>query len=256
MSAPKNALKHRDTSQTSLGLWLNMMSPIASHITSQSGFDWVLIDFEHGPYDIGKLGDLLNGVAMGAATPVVRIPTNEDWIIKQVLDLGAQSIMVPMVHSKKDAQKAVDAAKYPPEGTRGMGGAVARAADYGAVADYTETANGEIFIIAQIESRKAIENLSDIMAVEGIDAIFIGPADLSADMGYSGRPEAKEVQEAIALVAQKAQEAELPFGTVAFSQAGVKAMHDLGGRFIAIGADVQILREESKKRLMAARALD
>ncbi len=185
MPAPGNPLKTALTEDRVLkGLWLNLGSPLVSELAGQSGFDWCLIDGEHSPWDPVGIRAQLMALAGTPAQAVVRVPVAEDWVLKQVLDIGAQSVLVPMVDTAEEARAVVRACRYPPDGVRGQGAAVTRSALFGAVADYTTNANDEICILVQAESAAALEAVEDIAAVEGVDGVFIGPADLAADMGY------------------------------------------------------------------------
>ncbi len=163
------------------GLWQNLPGPEAAELAAYAGFDWILIDGEHGAWDVGDIRRRL----IAAPDAVVRVPANETWILKQALDIGARTVMVPMVDTPQQARAAVAACRYPPDGVRGMGAAVARAAMYGYDADYGARANSEVSIWVQAESREALANLEAICAVPGVDCVFLGPADLSADMGLT-----------------------------------------------------------------------
>jgi 4-hydroxy-2-oxoheptanedioate aldolase len=180
------------------GIWLNLGSPLVAELAGNSGFDWCLIDGEHGPWDPTAIRAQLMALAATPARAVVRVPVAEDWVIKQALDLGVQTLLVPMVDSAEEAAAVVRACRYPPEGVRGQGALVARATGFNAIADYTTNANDEICILVQAESRAALADLDRIAAVGGVDGIFIGPADLAADMGHRDDPDHADVQAAIA----------------------------------------------------------
>lgn len=242
MPAPENRLKATlAAGEMQIGLWLGLGSVPAAEIAGSAGFDWCLLDGEHAPYDIGTLRDQLVAVDGQGAAPVVRVPAGEDWIIKQVLDIGAQSLLVPMVDTPAQAQAAVRAALYPPQGARGMGAALARASGYNAIVDYVATANREICVMVQAESRLALQNIDAIAAVEGVDCVFIGPADLSADMGFPGRPDAPEVVAAIEDAIGRIRAAGKVAGIVIFDPAQVTYYRDLGVTFLGVGADVTTL---------------
>lgn len=179
------------------GLWLALGSETVSEIAGQAGFDWCLVDGEHGPWEPALIRRQLMVLA-GTGTPaIVRVPVNAAWVLKQALDIGAQSIMVPMVNTAEEARAAVAACRYPPEGIRGNGGYTMRASGYGGVPDYAATANAEICVIVQAESRAAVENMAEIAAVDGVDCVFFGPTDLAADMGHRDDPMNPEVWDAI-----------------------------------------------------------
>lgn len=185
MAAPINTLKVAlARGDVQRGLWLNLPGVVTAEIAGQAGFDWCLIDGEHGPWDPSAIRDQLVALSATPTPAVVRVPVAQEWIIKQALDLGAQTLLVPMVNSAEDAASVVRACRYAPEGTRGMGAMIARAGGFGVTQEYSATANDQICILVQAESRAAMDNLQEITAVEGVDGVFIGPADLGADMGY------------------------------------------------------------------------
>lgn len=175
-----NALAfHLATGAVTRGLWQNLPGPEAAELALRAGFDWIVIDGEHGPWDPGDIRHRL----IAAPDAVVRVPANETWLLKQALDLGARTVLVPMVHSEREARAAVAACRYPPEGIRGMGAAVARSGMWSLDPGYAARANAEISVWVQAESRAALASLEAICAVEGVDCVFLGPADLAADMG-------------------------------------------------------------------------
>jgi 4-hydroxy-2-oxoheptanedioate aldolase len=191
MPAPKNNLKQAMAEGRMLrGLWLALGSETVTDIAGRAGFDWCLIDGEHAPFDPGLIRRQLMALEATGTPAVVRVPVNADWVLKQVLDLGAQTVMVPMVNSAAEAEAAVRACRYPPQGIRGDGGYTMRAGGYGAIPDYAATANDEICVIVQAETRAALSDLAAIAAVDGVDCVFFGPADLAADMGYRDNPRA------------------------------------------------------------------
>lgn len=198
MTAPTNTLKQAMARGDILrGLWLALGSETVTEIAGKAGFDWCLIDGEHAPFDPTLIRRQIIALENTGTPAVVRVPTNADWLLKQVLDLGAQTVMVPMVNSAAEAEAAVRACLYPPHGIRGDGGYTMRSGGYGASPDYAATANDEICVIVQVETRKALANLADIAAVDGVDCVFFGPADLVADMGYRDTPRAPEVWDEI-----------------------------------------------------------
>ncbi|BDW85476.1 MULTISPECIES: HpcH/HpaI aldolase family protein [Roseicyclus] len=198
MPAPKNVLKQAMAEGRLLrGLWLALGSEPVTEIAGRAGFDWCLVDGEHAPFDPAMIRRQLITLENTGTPAVVRAPGNQDWILKQVLDVGAQTIMVPMVNSAEEARAAVRACLYPPEGIRGDGGYTMRASGYGAVPGYASSANAEICVIVQAETRAALDNLAEIAAVEGVDCVLFGPADLAADLGYRDNPTAPEFWEEI-----------------------------------------------------------
>jgi 4-hydroxy-2-oxoheptanedioate aldolase len=224
-----------------LGCWLSMATPASAEIAGGAGFDWVLIDGEHGPNDVSTIRAQLMALNGSRASVLVRVPWGEAWILKRMLDLGAQSLLVPMIDTAEQARAMVRAVRYPPEGIRGVGAGFARASGYGAVADYQRTANDQICLIVQAESRKAIENIDDIAATEGVDAVFFGPSDLSADMGHLGNPGAPEVVAALEHGIARVRAAGKAAGIIAFGPGEAKRWAEAGARVIAVASDVRAL---------------
>lgn len=238
MPAPENTLKSALLrAERQFGVWLTLANPTVAEIAGKSGFDWCLIDAEHGPNTLQTIAAQLQALAGTPAQPVVRVPMGEDWILKQVLDLGAQTIVVPMVHTAEQAAQVAAAVRYPGQGVRGMGAALARASDYGAIVDYVSNANDQIFLFVQIESVLAVENIDAIAATDGVDGIFVGPADLSADMGFVEQMDAPEVLAAIDHVYARTKAAGKFVGTVTFDVNDFEAQVDKGVDFLGLGAD-------------------
>lgn len=184
MTAPENKLKTALAAGKILkGPFLSLGSASVAEIAGRAGFDYCLIDAEHGPFDPQSITAQLRALEAVGMPAAVRVPGHDEWILKQVLDLGAQTIMVPVVDTPEQAERVARACLYPPEGRRGLGGSNMRSGGYGAFAGYPATANGQICLIVQIESVAALGNIDAIAAVEGVDALFIGPADLGCDMG-------------------------------------------------------------------------
>lgn len=253
MQVPKNRLKAAlAAGERQFGLWLALAHPASAEIAATAGFDWCLIDGEHGPNDIPLILDQVRAMNGGGATPVVRVPVGDPRLIKQVLDLGVQSLVVPMVETGEQAEAMVRATRYPPEGMRGVGAAMARAGHYGARTNVVAEANAQICLLVQAESRRALENLDAILETD-VDGVFIGPADLSADMGYPGRTDAAEVQEAIDGAIRKIKGAGKAVGLIAFDLEQAQDYVRRGAQFMAVGGDVNIL---AKGIRAAAAAVD
>jgi 4-hydroxy-2-oxoheptanedioate aldolase len=231
----KTAIKQ---GEPQIGLWLDMGEAITAEIAGTAGFDWLVIDGEHGPNDLRSIIDQLRALATSPAEPVVRVPTGESWIIKQMLDAGARTLLVPMVDSAEQAQALVAAMHYPPRGIRGMGAVVARASGFSTIEDYSQTASDGVCLLVQAETRAAIADLDNILKVDGIDGVFIGPADLAADMGYLGRIDEKEVQDVIEAAIRKIVTAGKAAGILTFNETFNKRYLELGASFVAVGADV------------------
>lgn len=221
-----------------IGLWLDMGEAITAEIAGTAGFDWLVIDGEHGPNDLRSIIDQLRALATSSAEPVVRIPVGESWIIKQMLDAGARTLLVPMVDSAAEAEALVAAMHYPPRGIRGMGAVVARASGFNSIDNYAQTASNGLCLLVQAETRAAIADLDNILKVDGIDGVFIGPADLAADMGYLGRIDGPEVQGVIESSISKIVASGKAAGILTFNEVYNKRYMELGASFVAVGADV------------------
>src|SRR5262245_39674599 len=198
MPAPRNSFKAAIAARkTQIGLWLGLANGYTAEIAAGAGFDWLVIDGEHAPNSLPTMVAQLQAIAASSSQPVVRAPVGETWIIKQLLDIGAQTILVPMVETAEQARELVRAVRYPPNGARGVGAALARASAFSRITDYLETADSEACLLLQLESRAGLGAIEEIAAIEGVDGIFIGPSDLAADMGHLGRPGVPEVQKAV-----------------------------------------------------------
>lgn len=241
MTAPKNPFKSLlQTDQKSIGLWMGLCDPYAAEIVGRAGFDWVLIDGEHAPNDLRSIVGQLQ-VAEPHVASIVRPPMAEPWLIKQLLDAGVQSFLIPMVNSAEEARAVVAATRYPPDGIRGVGHVLGRASHFGAVPDYIATASNEICIIVQIESRAAVENLEEILAVEGVDAAFVGPADLAADCGYATDINAPEMRALVADTLGRIKAFGKPAGIIDFPDDAIDGHFANGAQFVAVGADLVMM---------------
>jgi 4-hydroxy-2-oxoheptanedioate aldolase len=254
MPAPHNALKAALAAKTvQMGLWMNLVSPIAAEALAGAGFDWLLIDGEHGPNDIPTI--LAQVQAIGSRTSVVvRPPVGEVRMIKQLLDLGVQTILVPMIESADHAAQMVKAMHYPPVGMRGVGATIARASDYGRITDYITTANDQTCLILQIESRAGLAALPEILKLDGVDGVFIGPADLAADMGHPGNSSAPEVQAAIDKALAAIMASGKSAGILTFDAKAAQRYSAMGVTFMGIGSDVAVLVKAVTATLQAAKA--
>jgi 4-hydroxy-2-oxoheptanedioate aldolase len=222
-----------------LGMWSSLCSPIAAEILAKSGFDWILFDSEHSPIEVSGLLPLLQAAGLGPASSVVRPAWNDPVLIKRVLDLGAQSILLPFVQTWEEAQRAVQSCRYPPEGRRGVS-ALTRAGDFGRTADYLKNAAEQICILVQVETGEALSQLDQIAGVTGIDGVFIGPADLSASMGYLGNPGHPDVQAAVKAAVGPIRAAGKAAGILATAAADAKRYLEWGYQFVACNVDVRI----------------
>lgn len=242
MPAPHNPFKAAlKAGKTTIGCWLSIGDPLTTEIAGTAGFDWLLIDGEHSPYDISRIRSQLMALHASDSHAAVRVPVGETWILKQVLDAGAQTVLVPMVETAEQAAQLVHDVRYPPAGGRGVGYSSTRCSRFGAITDYGPTADAEICLLIQVENRKGIENLDAILAVDGIDGVFIGPADLSADMGHMGQLRHPEVTATIKDAFGRIEAAGKAPGVLASAPEMIEDMLDAGARFVATGIDLSML---------------
>jgi 4-hydroxy-2-oxoheptanedioate aldolase len=223
-----------------VGLWVCSGSPVMAEIVAGSGVDWVLIDAEHSPNGLESILAQLYAVSAYPVAPVVRVPIGDTVIIKQVLDLGAQNLLVPMVDSAAQAAELVRAIRYPAAGVRGVGASLARSSRWNRVPAYLKDASATISLTVQVESAAAVAAVDEIVAVDGVDAIFVGPADLAASMGWLGEPSHPEVVEAVLAALRAAAAAGKPAGVNAFVPEEAERYLQAGAAFVAVGADVAI----------------
>lgn len=242
MDMPINTFKRRLRSgEAQIGLWLGLADAYCAELAANAGFDWLLIDGEHAPNDLrGMLGQL-QAVAPYPSQPVIRPVIGDTALIKQVLDIGVQTLLVPMVESAEQARALVKAIHYPPKGVRGVGSALARASRWNSIAGYLDKADEQMCLLVQIESREGLANLDAIAAVEGVDGVFIGPADLSASMGHRGNPGHPEVQAAIEDAIARIRNAGKAAGILSADQALARRYIELGAAFVAVGVDTTVL---------------
>jgi 4-hydroxy-2-oxoheptanedioate aldolase len=229
------------------GMWLDSGSPLVAEICAGSGLDWVLIDAEHGPNDVPSVLAQLQAVAAYPVTPVVRVPVGDVVTIKQVLDLGAQNLLVPMVSSADAARAVVEAVRYPPRGRRGVGSALARSARWNRVDGYLEHADEHVSLLVQIETAEGVAAAGAIAAVDGVDGVFVGPSDLAASMGLLGQQGHPDVVSAVHRTFEAVRAAGKPVGVNAFDPALARAYVDGGATFVLVGADVTLLARGSEE---------
>jgi len=245
MQTPTNPFKKAlAEKRAQIGLWLGLADAYSAEICAGAGFDWLLIDGEHSPNGLASVLQQAQAIAAyPGVNAIARVPLGHGdagtALIKQYLDLGVQTILVPMVDTPEQARAIVRAMRYPPDGIRGMGGA--RASRWGRYADYPKSANAQVCLLVQAESREALANLDAIAAVEGVDGVFIGPADLSASMGHVGDSDHPEVQAAIEdAIARIARAGKAP-GILTPNEALARKYLSLGALFVAVGLDTHIL---------------
>lgn len=237
-----NQFKKKLKTQQQIGLWLGLANSYSAEIAATVGFDWLMIDAEHAPNDLRSILQQLQSIAAYPATQaVVRPAHGDDCSIKQLLDLGVQTLLIPMLETAAQAQQIIDATRYPPQGTRGVGAALARASRWNQIPDYLHQAQQEICLLLQVESRLGIENLAEILALDGIDGVFIGPADLSADMDHLGHPEHPQVQQVIDQSIEQIHAAGIAAGILTADEQLAQHYVQMGVEFVAVGIDTRLL---------------
>ncbi|MCI4665981.1 MAG: aldolase/citrate lyase family protein [Neomegalonema sp.] len=243
MELPRNPFKAAIIEgRRQLGLWLTINDAAIAEMLAGCGYDWILIDLEHSSIEPASAPGLLQAMAPYPVHPIVRPASLDPTEIKRLLDRGVQSILVPFVQSVEDAQRAAAAVAYPPDGMRGLAG-LTRATRYGAVEDYHRRAREEICLIIQIETRAALDQLEAIAAVPGVDAVFVGPADLAASMGHVGNPSHPDVTAACVDAMARLAAIGKPSGFLTLDEAVTKAIIDAGCVFPAVDVDLAILRK-------------
>jgi 4-hydroxy-2-oxoheptanedioate aldolase len=255
MRMPVNAFKAAlARGDAQIGLWLGLANPYSAEVVAGAGFDWLLIDGEHAPNSVPGILAQLQAVAAYPSQPVVRVAWNDPVLIKQVLDLGAQSLLVPMVQSADEARAAVAATRYPPHGVRGVGSALARASRWNRVDGYLAHANDEMAVLVQVETRAGLEQIDAIARVDGVDGVFIGPADLAADLGHLGQPGHPDVQAAIDRALAAIVAAGKAAGILSADEAAARRYLAAGATFVAVGVDTTLLARGAEQ--LAARFKD
>ncbi|MDN8599421.1 2-keto-3-deoxy-L-rhamnonate aldolase [Citrobacter sp. S2-9] len=240
--------------EVQIGLWLSSTSSYIAEIAATSGYDWLLIDGEHAPNTVQDLYHQLQAVAPYASQPVIRPVEGSKSLIKQMLDIGTQTLLIPMVDTAEQARQVVSATRYPPLGERGVGASVARAARWGRIENYMAQANESLCLLVQVESKTALENLDAILDVDGIDGVFIGPADLSASLGYPDNAGHPEVQSIIEASIRRIRAAGKAAGFLAVDPAMAQKCLQWGANFVAVGVDTMLYTEALDRRLAMFRS--
>lgn len=240
MVKPNTFLEAIRAGQPQIGLWASLCSPIAAEIVAGAGFDWALIDMEHAPNNLQSVTAQLQVFAAYDTTPLVRPDWNDPVLVKRLLDAGAPGLLFPMVQSPDEAAAAVAAVRYPPAGIRGVSG-MTRANRYGRDTDYFATVQNETAILVQVETRQALAQAEEIAAVDGVDGVFFGPADIGADIGLLGKPMDKAVWDLIRPVAHKLMAKGVPVGTLVMDPEFARSLIDDGFTFVACGTDATLL---------------
>ena len=245
MDLPRNAFKAAlARGELQIGLWSSLCSPIVAEIIGHSGFDWILVDTEHSPNEPPAVLAQLQALQAGTATPIVRPAWNDPVLLKRLLDIGTQAVLVPFVQNAEEAAKAVAACRYPPAGIRGIT-VSGRGSRYGRVPDYLKRADAEICVLVQVETGEALAQLESIASVDGVDGVFIGPADLSASLGHIGDPGHPEVQDAIKGAVERLAAVGKPAGILTPSEADARRYIEWGYHFVAVGSDLGLLTKHA-----------
>ena len=247
MDLPKNRFKHAiRAGRQQIGLWVSLANAYSAEIVAGAGFDWLLFDGEHSPNDPTTVISQLQAAAPYPVSAIVRPAWNDKVLIKRYLDIGTQGFLVPYVQNAAEAEAAVAAIRYPPRGVRGVAGTT-RAAGFGRVADYAKRAEEELCLLVQIESREGLDNLDAIARVDGIDGVFIGPADLAAGLGQLGNQQHPQVQSAIQDAIKRIRGHGKPAGILATDEASTRRYIEWGTTFTAVGLDAMILAREADR---------
>jgi len=241
MDLPKNAFKAAIKAKTpQIGLWASIPSNYTAEVIAGAGFDWILLDTEHTPSDIETVVTQLQAVAPYPITPIVRVPWNDIVTIKRYLDTGVQTLLIPQVNTAEEAKNAVAYMRFPEAGLRGVAGTT-RATRFGRIKNYFEKAAEETCTLVQVESREALGHIEAIAAIDGVDGIFIGPADLHASLGYLGERAHKDVVPIIDNTISRIVKSGKAAGILTDSEENARRWLKLGATFVAVGADVGIL---------------
>ncbi len=241
MKLPTNTFKQALKDRTKqIGIWNSLCSNIAAEIIAPAGFDWALLDMEHSASDLRTILSQLQAYETGSTLPIIRPAWNDPVLVKPLLDLGARGLLFPMVQSSEEAERAVAATRYPPKGIRGVS-LSQRGNRFGRITDYLDRFENELCVIVQIETREALSRVGEIAAVEGVDGIFFGPADLSADMGLIGQLDNPDLWAAILEGVAGAEREGKPSGTLVGNPDKAIELFNQGFTFVACGSDANLL---------------
>ncbi|WP_175049623.1 4-hydroxy-2-oxoheptanedioate aldolase [Paraburkholderia sediminicola] len=233
--------------QRQIGFWLSMADAYLAEVSATAGFEWLLIDAEHAPNDVRSILAQLQAVAPYSAEAVVRPVNGDPALLKRLLDIGARNLLVPMIDTADQARACVAAVRYPPHGIRGVGSAVGRASRWSSRTDYLDIADSEICLLVQAETVTALDNLEAICAVDGVDGVFIGPADLAASMGHRGKPGHPDVQNAIEAAMRTIIASGKAAGTLTSDPVLARRYLELGCTFVATGVDILMFANAARK---------
>lgn len=253
MKLASNAFKKAIANGTpQVGLWISLCNNFAAEIVAPAGYDWTLLDMEHSPNEVGIVLGQLQAFNGSTTTPMVRPMWNDPVVVKRLLDTGASTLLFPMIQTADEAKAAVRATRYPPHGIRGVSGAQ-RGNKFGRVTDYFERIHNEICVIVQVETRTALDNVEAIAAVDGVDGVFFGPADIAADIGKLGAPADPAVWDLIMPAAEKVRALGKPVGTLVMDNAKAAELLNNGFSFVACGSDIGLLAKGADQLLASVR---
>ncbi len=252
----ENALKKRlAKGHATLGCWLDMTSPMAAEIVGLAGYDFVIIDHEHGPGTLADARALLQALSGAPATTILRVPANDPVYVKRALDLGVEGLMFPSINTAEDARAAVSACHYPPRGVRGAAYGMIRGADYGLCGEhYRDACGDELLVICQIETAAAVEAIPQIAATPGVEALFVGPYDLSGSIGKLGRFDDAEVAALLDRAERAILDSGVIYGTIPTKNRSLEDLIARGARLIAAGSDIGFVRTGAVQQVTAFRA--
>ena len=238
---PENLFKkHLAKNTQQIGIWSSLAGNISAEVIAPSAFDWVVIDMEHSPNDLASVLSQLQVYEAYPIQALVRPSWNDPVIVKSLLDLGVQGLIFPMIQTVAEAEQAVAATRYPPHGIRGVAGST-RATRYGRVDNYADGCEKELVVVVQLETKKALKNAEAIAAVDGVDAIFFGPADIAADLGVVGQPQSEKVWNLIDPIATSLIKNKVPIGTLVLDAKFATKLLRQGYQFVACGMDTDLL---------------
>ena len=246
MELPVNQFKRAlAAGQSQIGLWCSLAHHYSAEVVAGSGFDWLLLNTEHAPNDLESLLSQLQAVAPYPTTPIVRVPWNDTVTIKRVLDIGVQTLLIPYVQTPEEARAAIAATRYPPAGVRGVAGS-ARASRYGRIKDYARIAEKEICVLLQLETESALAHIEAVAAIDGVDGIFIGPADLHASMGYPGETTNPKITPLIEESIRRIRKTGKAPGILTPDEKFALRYIEAGSLFTAVGSDLGLLARHSE----------
>ncbi|WP_442594782.1 4-hydroxy-2-oxoheptanedioate aldolase [Parapusillimonas sp. JC17] len=251
MQIPVNRFKQAiNAGQHQLGLWVSLAHHYSAEIVARSGFDWLVFDTEHSPNDVQTVLGQLQAAAPYPVSSVVRPSWNDLVQQKRYLDIGAQTLLIPYVQTAEEAEQAVSGMRYPPRGLRGVGG-IMRASGFGQISNYMQACEDQLCLLVQVETREGLDRLEEIAKVDGVDGVFIGPADLSASLGHPGNPKHPEVQSAIEDAIRRIRACGKAPGILTFDEAAARRYMEVGTLFTAVGLDAALLARTTEQ--LAAR---